>query len=123
MLIVTPIYVLNEEQQRAKKEEERANKVTELSKTKDQLLRTQNKTIQDLETKLKEQPKVVYREKQTFVTSDSSRHLTPVQIKRLTRMFSALDKRVEVAVRTVAENQGAIQYASEINDTLMPAET
>ena len=123
MLIVTPIYVLNEEQQRAKKEEERVNKVTELSKTKDQLLRTQNKTIQDLETKLKEQPKVVYREKQTFVTSDSSRHLTPVQIKRLTRMFSALDKRVEVAVRTVAENQEAIQYASEINDTLMPAET
>jgi hypothetical protein len=79
----------------------------------------QKKTIGELETKLKEQPKVVYRDRQTPITTDTgSRHLTKIQRTRLIRMFSALDSGIAVALRTIADNQEAVQYASEINETL-----
>jgi hypothetical protein len=85
-----------------------------------QVIANKNKTIQELEAKLKESPKVIYREKQTpGVTDTSSRHLTKVQTVRLTRMFSELPLGgVSIVVKTIADNQEALQYASEINSAL-----
>jgi hypothetical protein len=95
-------------------------------KEKDQTINAHEKKIQELEkqhqaleTKLKE-PKVIYREKQAPAATDTgSRHLTKVQTARLTRMFSELPLGgVSIVVKTIADNQEALQYASEINSTL-----
>jgi hypothetical protein len=57
-------------------------------KEREQTITAQKENIQALETKLKEQPRVIYREKQTPVVTDTgSRHLTKVQMTRLRGCF------------------------------------
>jgi hypothetical protein len=97
---------------------------TELVKEKTELLTklsNQESQVTALQKQLKDQPKVVYREaaKMPSPTDSANRHLTTVQVKRLTRMFSELEtKGVTVIVKTIADNQEALQYATEINSTL-----